>query len=181
VLDGEPQVALAPIARGRAQDELRQPPPAVREIAEGGEDAEDRVGLGAFGRLDLGVAEGAERQVLGAAQGEGAGRNLFLGPQAGGIEPRVAVEVEAAELRLRVGGPELVLQMLAHRRAARPCQEPARPARRRDLQAERLGQGDGGEQVLRRRHRGGVRPRGHDLDQLGPGERSAAALNGDAH
>jgi hypothetical protein len=118
MLDGEAQVLLAPVVRGRCEHELAQRSPAGRQVAECPEDPEYRVGLGgAIGRHVV-VAEGAERQILRTAQDERPSHDALIRLAPGGVETGMLIDVEAAKLGLRVGDPELVFEVLSHRDGA---------------------------------------------------------------
>ena len=151
VLDGQAKVAAAPVVGGRPQHELGEGPPALGEVVHRAQDAQHGIGLGAATASTSASRKVRSGRYWGARRVEGAGRHLLVRAERGGIEARVALEVEAADLRLGVGDGELGLQVAPHGPAARPDEKPAgrrrsrrspdRRARRSEIAASRFSAG----------------------------------------
>ena len=121
---GQPEVGRAPVGGGRAQDELAERAPAVREVVQGAEEAQDGVGLDVASGIDFRVTVGTQRQVGGVAQHQGADRHV-LGPGAG----RVIVGREPSKGSLRVRRPDLGLPGRRGRGRLAPWPESANAGR----------------------------------------------------
>jgi hypothetical protein len=166
MFDRQAQVILAPVIRGRFEDQLAERPPAGRQIAERPEDAKHGIGLGCPISRDLGIAEDAERQIHRPAEVQRARRYLLVRMAPGRVEPREVLDIEAAEICLGIRHSELILKMLSRLRTTRAGHESLGLGGRGDLEPERLVERDRRQQVLGRRDDGGIRPWRHDLDQL---------------
>ena len=79
MLDGEAEKVPTPIICRRLEDELGKTPPALGQIVQGTEYAEDWIGLCVVPRVDLPIAEGAQREVCRRPQIEDTSRRLLLG------------------------------------------------------------------------------------------------------
>ena len=86
-LERQPPVGLSPVARrGLQDDQLGQAAPAGRQVGQCRQDAEHRVGLGGAGvGVQVAIAEDPQGQIGRGPQPQGAGGELFVIAQAGGV------------------------------------------------------------------------------------------------